>query len=84
MYLWYVLEKDIQMGDEMRDVKLWHIKVNSMSCVQGVTTEGCEIFTLMGNLINQLESERFTYDHNIKSFFELIIKIYRYVLDYLV
>lgn len=44
------MEKDIQMGDEM-GVKLWHIKENSMSYAQGVITQGCEIFILMGNLI---------------------------------
>lgn len=77
------MEKDIQMGNEMGDVKLWHIKVNSMSYAQGVITQGCEIFILRGNLINQLENERLMYEHNIESFVELIKK-YRYVLDYLV
>lgn len=68
----------------MGDVELWHIKVNSMSCARGVVTPGCEIFILTGKLINQLGNEKFTYEHNIESFVELIKKIYRYVLDYLV
>lgn len=65
------MEKDIQIGDEMGDVKLWHIKENSMSYAQGIITQGCEIFVLMGNLINQLEDERFMFEHNIESFVEL-------------
>lgn len=55
----------------MRDVKLCHIKVNSMSKTQSVITQGCEIFVFTGKLINQLENERFTYEHNIESFVEL-------------
>lgn len=60
-----------------------------MNYARGAITQGCEIFILTGNLINKLENERFTYEHNIESFVELIknfniLKICRYVFDYLV